>query len=199
MKTSIKIKITRALTALLLVTALLPVSVFATDKNPIRTSNITPIKKIFIKGNVEVIIVQGLPESVSYTDDNTGRVKVIKNGGMLRIIGDSKESSKLFIYVKDIYRIEAEDNAIIRSEGWLKTKFLQIFLKGNAKADLRTSTQGLYTSLQDNANLKLSGSTDDHMLEMGNTQRLNIDNFVASNTQYLSMDTLALEKNSKEY
>ncbi|HWW37715.1 GIN domain-containing protein [Pedobacter sp.] len=157
----------------------------------------TPIRKISIKGNVEVTMVQGLPESVSYTDDNTGRVKVIKTGGVLRIIGNSQESSKLFIYVNDIYRIEAEDNAVIKTEGWLKTRFLQIFLKGNAKADIRTSTQGLYTSLHDHANLKLSGSTDDHTLEIGDTQKLNVDNFVASKTQYLSMETLAFERNSK--
>jgi len=197
MKTSIKIQITRALTALLLITAILPVSVFATDKKPVKISNVTPIRKISVKGNVEVIVVQGLPESVSYSDDNTGRIKVIKNGGMLRIIGNSKESSKLFIYVNDIYRIEAEDNAVVKTEGWLRTKFLQIFLKGNAKADLRTSTQSLYTSLHDHANLKLSGSTDDHTLEIGDTQKLNVDNFMALKTQYLSMETLAFERNSK--
>lgn len=197
MKTSIKIQITRALTALLFITTALPVSVFATDKNPIKTSNTTPIRRISIKGNVEVILVQGLPESISYTDDNTGRVKVIKNGGILRIIGNSQESSKLFIYINDIYRIEAEDNVVVKTEGWLRTKFLQIFLRGNAKADLRTSTQGLYTSLHDHAHLKLSGSTDDHTLEVGDTQKLNVDNFVALKTQYLSVETLAFERNSK--
>lgn len=190
MKTSIKINFVKAFIAILLATAIFPLSTFASNEKPKNPYTISDVRKISVKGNVEIILVQRSLEGISYTDDNMGFAKITQEGNLLRITGKSKETSKLFVYVNDIYRIEADDNVTVKTEDRLTTKFLQIFLKGNAHADINTTTLGLYTVIEDNSSLKLSGSTGNHTLAIGKTQKLNTYNFVAFNT--VPAETLAI-------
>ena len=170
MKTSIKTLIATSLTAIVLSSALFTTSVSATEKEPDAILKISAFKRISVKGNVEVTIIQRSNPGISYTDDNTGTAKVMQDGDNLKITSTSTEKAKLTVYVNDFYRIEASENAIVKTEGKLKTKYLQIFLKGNAHAEINTSSEGLYTVIADNADLKLSGSTDQHTLVMGKSQ-----------------------------
>ena len=183
-----------SLTAIVLTTAVFSNSVFATENVPAKQAKVGNFKKVSIKGNVEVTIIQRGTPGVSYTDDNNGTAKIIQDGDVLRITSTDRTVAKLIIYVTDIYRIEAAENAIVKTSGKLTTQFLQIFLKGNAHADINTSTEGLYTIIQDQADLKLSGSTDNHTLVMGKTQKLTIDKFAALKTNISSVETIAIEK-----
>jgi hypothetical protein len=194
MKTSIKTLIATSLTAIVLSSAVFTTSVSATEKGPETISKIAAFKRISVKGNVELTIIQGGTAGISYADDNTGSAKVMQDGDNLKITSTSNDRTKLTIYVNDIYRIEASENAIVKTEGKLKTKYLQIFLKGNAHAEINTSTEGLYTVIADNADLKLSGSTDQHTLVMGKSQKLTIDRFAALKTNISSVETSAVEK-----
>ncbi|MGN7985924.1 GIN domain-containing protein [Pedobacter sp. 22226] len=194
MKTSIKTLIATSLTAIVLSSAVFTTSVSATEKEPVKISKIAAFKRISVKGNVELTIVQRNVAGVSYTDDNTGTAKIMQDGDNLKITSTSIEKTKLTVYVSDIYRIEASENAIVKTEGKLSTKYLQIFLKGNAHAEINTNTEGLYTVIADEADLKLSGSTDNHTLVMGNSQKLTIDRFAALKTNISSIETVAIEK-----
>ncbi|WP_316829070.1 GIN domain-containing protein [Pedobacter miscanthi] len=194
MKTSIKTLIATSLTAIILSSTLFTTSVSATEKEPVTISKLKAFKRVSVNGNVELTIVQNNCASISYTDDNTGTAKIIQDGDNLKITSTGTDKAKLIIYVTDIYRIEALENAIVKTEGKLKTKYLQIFLKGNAHAEINTSTEGLYTVIADNADLKLSGSTDNHTLVMGNSQKLTIDRFAALKTNISSVETIAVEK-----
>jgi hypothetical protein len=194
MKTSIKTLIATSLTAIILSSTLFTTSVSATEKEPVTISKLKAFKRVSVNGNVELTIVQNNSASISYTDDNTGTAKIIQDGDNLKITSTGTDKAKLIIYVTDIYRIEALENAIVKTEGKLKTKYLQIFLKGNAHAEINTSTEGLYTVIADNADLKLSGSTDNHTLVMGNSQKLTIDRFAALKTNISSVETIAVEK-----
>ncbi|CAH0301207.1 MULTISPECIES: GIN domain-containing protein [unclassified Pedobacter] len=194
MKTSIKTLIATSLTAIVLSSALFTTSVSATEKEPDAILKISAFKRISVKGNVEVTIIQRSNPGISYTDDNTGTAKVMQDGDNLKITSTSTEKAKLTVYVNDFYRIEASENAIVKTEGKLKTKYLQIFLKGNAHAEINTSSEGLYTVIADNADLKLSGSTDQHTLVMGKSQKLTIDRFAALKTNVSSVETFAIEK-----
>ncbi|CAH0300540.1 hypothetical protein SRABI27_04376 [Pedobacter sp. Bi27] len=194
MKTSIKTLIATSLTAIVLSSALFTTSVSATEKEPDAILKISAFKRISVKGNVEVTIIQRSNPGISYTDDNTGTAKVMQDGDNLKITSTSTEKAKLTVYVNDFYRIEASENAIVKTEGKLKTKYLQIFLKGNAHAEINTSSEGLYTVIADNADLKLSGSTDQHTLVMGKSQKLTIDRFAALKTNISSVETFAIEK-----
>lgn len=194
MKTSIKTLIATSLTAIVLSSAVFTTSVSATEKEPVTVAKIKAFKRISVNGNVELTIIQNNNPGVSYTDDNNGTAKILQDGDNLKITSTSTEKTKLVVYVDDLYRIEALENAVVKTEGKLRTKYLQIFLKGNAHAEINTSTEGLYTVIADNADLKLSGSTDNHTLVMGNSQKLTIDRFAALKTNISSVETVAIEK-----
>jgi len=194
MKTSIKTLIATTLTAIVLSSAVFATSVSATEKEPEKNIKISDFKRISVKGNVELTIVQKGTIGISYNDDNYGTAKVIQDGDALRITSTSTEKTKLTVVVNDIYRIEASENAVVKTDGKLNTKYLQIFLKGNAHADINTSSEGLYTVIAEDADLKLSGSTDNHTLVMGKSQKLTIDRFAALKTNISSIETAAIEK-----
>ncbi|RDC55674.1 hypothetical protein DU508_15500 [Pedobacter chinensis] len=194
MKTSIKTLIASSLTAIVLSAGVFSTSVSATEKAPVKVSTVGTFKRVSVKGNVEVTLVQRSSAGVSYAEDNVGSAKIIQDGDNLKISSSDKGLTKVVVYVKDIFRIEASENAIVKTEGKLTTQYLQIFLKGNAHADINTSTEGLYTVIKDNADLKLSGSTDSHTLVMGKTQKLTIDKFAALKTNISSVETVAVEK-----
>lgn len=181
MKTSIKTLIIIA-SAVITLTATLPNNLRATEKKTTILYEIQNFRKIVIKGNVEVILVQRPTIGISYADDNAGNVKVTQQGEVLRITSLDKEKCKLVVYVNDIYRIEADQNAVVKTEAKLSTKFLQIILKGNAFADINTSSEGLYTEILDNSTLKLKGNTNHHTLIMGKAPNLTMDRFAATQT-----------------
>ena len=189
-----KTLIASSLTAIVLSTAVFSTSVSAVETAPVKISTVGNIKRISVKGNIEVTLIQRSTPGVNYTDDNAGTAKIMQDGDNLRISSTDKGLTKVIVYVNDIFRIEAADNAIVKTEGKLTTKYLQIFLKGNAHADINTSTEGLYTVIKDSADLKLSGSTDYHTLVMGKTQKLTIDKFAALKTNISSVETVAVEK-----
>ena len=194
MKTSIKTLISSSLTAIVLSTAVFSTSVSATEITTVKVSKVGNFKRVSVKGNVEVTIIQRTTAGVSYAEDNFGTAKIMQDGDNLKISSSDNGLTKVVVYVNDIFRIEASENAIVKTEGKLTTKFLQIFLKNNAHAEINTSTEGLYTVINDNADLKLSGSTDNHTLVMGNTQKLTIDKFAALKTNISAVETVAIEK-----
>lgn len=188
MKTSLKTVIFIA-SAVITLTATLPNNLSATEKNTTILYKIQNFRRIVIKGNVEVMLVQRPAIGISFADDNTGNVKVTQQGEVIRISGLDKEKCKLVIYVNDIYRIEADQNAVVKTEAKLSTKFLQIILKGNAFADINTSSEGLYTEILDNSILKLKGNTNRHTLVMGKASNLTIDRFAAAQTEVSQVET----------
>ena len=194
MKTSIKTLIATSLTTIILTSAIFATSAIATEKKPETASVLaTPFKKVVVKGNVEITLVQRQNEGVAYTDENIGKAKITQEGNVLRITSADKEVTRLVVYVNDIYRIEAGENAVVKTNGKIKSKYLQIFLSGNAQADINSATEGLYTVISGNSDLKLSGSTDNHTLIMGKTPKITIDRFAALKTNISSFEAGATE------
>lgn len=192
MKNSIKTLITTSLTAIVLTSSVFTNNVLAAEK-PTKVSAPTSFKRVSVKGNVEVTFVQRQNDGINYTEDNAGKAKITQDGDILRISSTDREVCKLIVYVNDIYRIEASENAVVKSNGKIKAKFLQIFLKGNAHADINSVTEGLYTVIDGNAELKLSGATDNHTLVMGKTPKLTIDRFAALKTNISSLEPITNE------
>jgi hypothetical protein len=186
MNISIKIQITKVLAAILLVTAGIPISILAKEKPANRSYNNNTYRRISIRGNVDVTIIQTKSEGISYAEDNSGNVKVIQNGDMITITSTSQITSKLLIYVNDIYRIEAMDNVVLKTEGKITTKFLQIFLKGNAQAYVYSMTESLYTAISDNAKLRLSGTTNNYRQAISKAPKLNMEELIISDSNSTS-------------
>ncbi|WP_145861059.1 GIN domain-containing protein [Pedobacter suwonensis] len=194
MKISIKTLLQVSLTAIILSSVIFTSNVYAIKKGTDTKIKTSAFKRIYVKGNIEITIIQGGGYGISYPDDDMGAAKVLQNGYDLKITSTGTEKAKLTVYVNDFYRIEASENAIVKTEGKLNTKYLQIFLRGNAQAEINTSSEGLYTVISDHADLKLSGSTDCHTLVMGKSQKLTIDKFAALKTNISSTETVALEQ-----
>ncbi|WP_431292509.1 GIN domain-containing protein [Pedobacter sp. P26] len=183
MKTSIKTLTKSVLAGIVLTSAIFSTSVMAGEKQPVKMSAPKNISQVIVSGNVEITLVQGQKESVSYNDDNTGSVKVIQYGHALKITSTDRNIAKITVYVKDIYRIQASENAVVKTAGRLDSKYLQLFLKGDAVAEIDSDTESLYTVIEGRADLKLSGATAEHILVMGSTPKLNLDRFAAMKTQ----------------
>ncbi|SES29904.1 GIN domain-containing protein [Pedobacter rhizosphaerae] len=150
--------------------------------NPVKAEKKLAFKRIKVKGNVEVTIIQGSQTGISYADENSGLVKVTQLGDGLEIASTDDQTAKITVYVNDLYRIHAMDNAKVKTQGQLKSQFFQVFLSGNASLDLNSRSEGLYTVIEDKADLNLKGSTDEHTLVMGKQQTLTMDKFSALKT-----------------
>lgn len=194
MKTSIKTKIAAVFTLILLSGAIVPPTTFAAGEQPLKKEALLPFKRIIVKGNVELTLCQRKSIGIRYSDDNLGSVKVTQTGQKISITGTSKEPAKIIVYVDDFYRIEGADHATIKTDGQLKTPFLQVILKDNAKAEIDSETKGLYTHIADHTQLILSGSTDNHIINMGITPKLTINHFAALTTSVVSKESQMAEQ-----
>ncbi len=197
MKTSIKTLTKSLLAAIVLTSSIFTTSVMADEKQPTKVSAPNNFSKVIVGGNVEVTLVQRQKEGVSYNEDNTGSVKVIQDGDALKITSMSNDVAKITVYVKNIYRVQASENAVIKTEGKLDTKYLQLFLKENAVAEINSKTESLYTVIEGKADLKLKGATQNHILVMGKTQKLNLDRFAALKTEMSNQQTLQMASLAK--
>ena len=193
MKISIKTLTKSLLAAIVLSSSIFSTSVMADEKQPTKVSAPKNVNQVIVSGNVEITLVQREKEGISYNDDNTGKVKVIQDGYALNISSEDKEVAKITLYVNNIYRVKASDNAVVKTLGKLDVKYLQVFLKGNAVAEINSDTESLYTVIENHADLKLSGATEKHTLVMGRTQKLNLDRFAALTTEMSSPDTNAAQ------
>jgi hypothetical protein len=183
MKTSITTLTKSLLAAIVLSASIFSTSVLAGEKQPVKMSAPKNFDKVIVSGNVEVTLIQNGREGVSYNEDNSGKVKVIQDGSALKISSADGSLSKITVYVKNIYRVQASDNAVVKTDGKLDVKFLQVFLKGNAAAQIDSKTESLYTVMEESADLKLTGATNNHILVMGSTPTLNLDRFAALKTE----------------
>jgi len=189
MKTSITTLTKSLLAAVVLSASIFSTAVSAEEKQPVKISAPKNFDKVVVSGNVEVTLIQNGREGVSYNDDNTGKVKVIQDGSALKITSADNSPAKITVYVKNIYRVQASDDAVVKTDGKLDVKYLQVFLKGNALAQINAKTESLYTVMEESADLKLSGSTQTHSLVMGSTPKLNLDKFAALKTEINSPAT----------
>ncbi|RZL48696.1 MAG: hypothetical protein EOP00_08585 [Pedobacter sp.] len=187
MKTSIKTLCATGLIALAISTS----TVYAnTSLNTTTISasavKISSVKKLIISGNAEVTIVQNANSKVLYTNDGNTNVSVKKVGDAVYVT--SKTNAKITIYVDDIYRIEASENAVVNNESTLALKYLQVFLKDFANVDLDATTENLYTSIKNKSNLTLTGDTDMYKIDMDKSSRIALDQFKSKNTDMTASD-----------
>jgi len=160
----------------------------------IKKARLQAFNRITVSGKVEITLVQDNEPEIYYEDENMGRVKVIQNGYILNISSVGKEVARLRLHVRDLWRIIATEDAVIKTEGELRGEYLQLFLKDNARLSVNSRTRGLFTMVEDGASLKLSGFTQEHFLRSAETSKLVLDQFFAVQTRN---EALAVEAVSK--
>lgn len=196
MKTSIKNLFVVALGLVTMTT-----SAFATDSiksmknvNAINENKVTilnevkNINSIVVSGNVDVFVKQAPTEHVKVYDNYYSKNALVQQkDGVLRISSFEKERLAVTVYVRNISSIEASDNASVKTYGKANFLTLDVILKDKATADINANTVNLYTSVKDNAALKLSGSTDEHYALMGTSAKMSTGNFVAVHSDIKSI------------
>lgn len=180
MKTLTKNLFALSMTALILSSS--AVHTFAADAGKVTSGPDGPLtfNKILISGNVIVVVKQGPKERVAVDGGyDHSRTSIKRKGYTLMISSSEWEAITVTVTVKDLHRIDASGNALVKTDGKVDLKYLQVFLKDTAKAVVKANTESLYTSVSGNSDLKLLGSTQDHTILRDRVSKLNVEGLAA--------------------
>ena len=189
MKTLINSVLKSSLVAVILSASLFSLNASAATVNFDKSNPDNEIKKLVVSGNTNVLLVQSHSQAVKMDDQDMSKVSVKQIGHTLIISSNESQPVNVIVYVNDIYRIDASDKAVVNTAGKFNVTDLQIMLKDDAKARVKTNTKSIYTVVNDHANLKLIGTTENHISQTNKLAKVDVNKFAASNTQMLSSPT----------
>lgn len=153
------------------------------------------IKKVIVKGNTLVKLVHSQTESVAMDQLDLDKVTVKQIGNTLTISSTTTSPVLVFVYVKDIYRIDAADQANVSTSGKFEMANLQIMLKDEATARIKADTKSLYTVISDRAELKLIGNTDKHISKITGWAKIDTAKFAAVDSEVVKSRQRAVALN----
>jgi hypothetical protein len=197
MKTLTKSLFAAALTAVLLSSSVLK-SVAAESILTEVASSSQSFKKIWVSGNVKIVLTQGDKQSVVGTFNyDSAKTSVLSKGQTLYI--NSMESSQVIlnITVKDLQRVEAYGQSVIVTSNNFNVENLQIFLNQSATAKINTKATSLYTIVKDNARLKLNGSADESTMVASNMKNIRLNDFAClKSSSYATEAIMTADQNA---
>jgi hypothetical protein len=189
MKTLINSVLKSSLVAVILSASLFSLNASAATVNFDKSNPDNEIKKLVVSGNTNVLLVQSHSQAVKMDDQDMSKVSVKQIGHTLTISSNESQPVNVIVYVNDIYRIDASDKAVVNTAGKFNVTDLQIMLKDDAKVRVKTNTKSIYTVVNDHANLKLIGTTENHISHTNKLAKVDVNKFAASNTQMVSSPT----------
>lgn len=152
------------------------------------------IKKIIVKGNAIVQIIQKDQENVKiYEAYDPEKSTVVMKGNSLIINSNEVKPITVLVYAKDLFRIDASDNAIVQVKGQLNVPYLQVMLHDQAKANINAVTKGLYTVTDDKSRLKLKGISNEHISLRSSFSKLKTDDFACMRTSTSKIENAVAE------
>jgi hypothetical protein len=194
MKTLAKIVFAAALTAVVLTSSAM--TTFAAE--PVTTTISTPssaegFNKIWVSGNVKVVLTQGDKPSVIGTSNyDSTKTSVLSKGQTLYINSTESGQVTLNITVKDLQRVEAYGQSVVVTSNNFDVQNLQLFLNQSATAKVKTTVKSLYTVVKDNAVLKLNGTADKSTMVASNIKNVKMGDFASLRSEsYASEDIMA--------
>jgi len=161
----------------------------------VKTSGMLPseksFNKIWVAGNVKIVLTQGETEGVSVGEDfNAEKTSVQYKGQTLYINSMAAGQVTVNVNVRDLQRIEAAGSAVVVMSNNFDVKYLQLFLSQSAKVKLNAVVGSLYTVISDNATLKMNGSAEEHTLMASNMSNIKFGDFVCVHTKSVPVQTL---------
>jgi len=154
----------------------------------IRSAN-PDIKKVVVTGNLKVFVVQSKSEWISLDEEDRDQVSIKQVGNTLTVGSSVKRPISITVYVKDIYRIDASQQACVKTIGKFNVKYLQVMLRDNATARIKANTLSIYTVVNDRADLELLGNSEKHIIKAQGTATMNTERFAALVTNHEQPDT----------
>ena len=198
MKTIAKTLFATALTAVLFTSSVM--TALASDSVPVpvtsATSSLKNINRIWVSGNVKIVLTQGEKESVIGAENNDAtKTSVSSNGKTLYINSMETSQVTLNITVKDLERIEAYGQSVVITNNNFDVKNLQLFLNQSATARIKTTATSLYTVVKDDAVLKLNGTAAESTMVASNAKNVKLGDFVSlKSVSYASETIMDAEK-----
>jgi hypothetical protein len=169
-----------ALTAVVLTSSAM--TTFATEPvvKETKTSSTASFNKIWVSGNVKIVLTQGDKQGVVGTNNyDSKNTSVLSKGNTLYINSTESGQVTLNITVKDLERVEAYGHSVVVTSNNFDVKNLQLFLNQSATAKISTTAASLYTVVKDNAVLKLNGSAGRSTMIASNMKNVKLGDFVS--------------------
>jgi len=180
MKTLAKTIFAAALTAVVFTSSM--VATFAAEpiKAETKTSSLSKFNRIWVSGNVKIILTQGDKQDVEGASNyDAAKTSVSTDGKTLFINSMETSQVTINITVKDLERIEAYGQSVVVTSNNFDVKNLQLFLNQSAIAKIKTTAGSLYTIVKDDAVLKLNGTADKSTMIASNMNNVKLADFAA--------------------
>jgi len=199
MKTLAKTLFASALTLVFITSTAITTFANGIDTKTVEVAVPMTFNKVKVSGNVKVVLVQGKKERIEVIngDYNLDKTSIKRLGYTLIINSTEANQITVLVSLNDLQRIDASDKAIVKTDGKFDVKYLQVFLKDDAKATVKANTESMYTYIKDHADLKLSGTTADHNVVKDDISKLDMDNLVALKTTTNPLNQIMVAANKK--
>lgn len=170
------------------------VSSFASVKSspePMSVRSKSSFKRIWVSGNVKLVLHQGdMQKVVSTNDYDTAKLSVMTNGQTLYIKSDQPGLVTLDVTVKDLERVTAYGRALVVTSNNFDVNYLQVFLHENAHAKIKTKAKSLYTVVNEDAKLKLNGTADQSTVIAANMKNVKLNDFACSMSESYASEAI---------
>jgi hypothetical protein len=195
MKTLAKTLFATALTAVLFASSV--ATTFAADSAPLaKTTSVRNVNRIWVSGNVKVVLTQGDKESIKGSENyDASKTSVMSNGNTLYIQSMESQQVTLNITVKDLQRIEAYGQSEVITSNNFDVKNLQLFLYQSATAKIKTTATSLYTVVKEDAVLKLNGTAMESTMIASNMKNVKLADFASrKSASFIADDVIAADR-----
>jgi hypothetical protein len=181
-----------AATAAILITSS-ALTTFAAEQvvSEVTPSSALSFNRIWVSGNVKIILTQGNKQSVASIEPiDSSKTSVMSKGQTLYVKSTAGGLVTLNITVKDLQRVVAYGRAVVVTSNNFDVKNLQLFLYENARAKIKTTTQSLFTVVNDNAILKLNGTADESTMVASNMKNVKLGDFATLRSQSYASEAI---------
>jgi hypothetical protein len=198
MKTLAKTIFAAALTAVVFTSSAMATIAAEPVKAETKTSSLSKFDRIWVSGNVKIILTQGDKQNVAGTSNyDAAKTSVSTDGKTLFINSLETSQVTLNITVKDLERIEAYGQSVVVTSNNFDVKYLQLFLGQSATAKIKTTTGSLYTIVKDDAVLKLNGTAGESTMIASNMKNVKLADFASlKSASYASQAIMDAEQNA---
>jgi len=198
MKTLAKTIFAAALTAIVFTSSAMATFAAEPVKAETKTSSLSKFNRIWVSGNVKIILTQGDKQNVEGTSNyDAAKTSVSTDGKTLFINSLETSQVTLNITVKDLERIEAYGQSVVVTSNNFDVKYLQLFLGQSATAKIKTTTGSLYTIVKDDAVLKLNGTAGESTMIASNMKNVKLADFASlKSASYASQAIMEAEQNA---
>ena len=198
MKTLAKTIFAAALTAVVFTSSAMATFAAEPVKAETKTSSLSKFSRIWVSGNVKLILTQGDKQNVEGASNyDAAKTSVSTDGKTLFINSLETSQVTLNITVKDLERIEAYGQSVVVTSNNFDVKYLQLFLGQSATAKIKTTAVSLYTIVKDDAVLKLNGTAGESTMIASNMKNVKLADFASlKSASYASQAIMEAEQNA---